>query len=290
MQSRTNLHSIIVDFLQSQLPEDPSQQEQLARAIGILRKVWNISNEDITNSKDEYGALIDRIQYFDNMIPNVRQLIYMSSEDLKFNEVHSSIFKIGLAKQYNLIYDPSLLCNSAAILYKCGMYQYSALESLNALDIDPEYLKAYIRLGLACWALNKPQLAMIAYKKGLEISPGNPIILHNIEVLNNKKAKPPKPTATLKEQPALSITMLTQYIIDGVDFVQELGLTYSNLPGSTLPSTWTPAEFAEKLNSPEMQELMSEVDIEELRDLLNKTSYTEDEKMKKILSTMLKLP
>jgi len=60
------------------------------------------------------------------------------------------------------------LSNRAAAHSSLRDHESAVKDAQAAIDVDPNYSKAYSRLGLANYALNKPKEALEAYKKGLE--------------------------------------------------------------------------------------------------------------------------
>lgn len=61
------------------------------------------------------------------------------------------------------------LSNRAAAYSSLRKHEEAIKDAEAAIAADPTYSKAYSRLGLASYALNKPQEAYEAYKKGLEV-------------------------------------------------------------------------------------------------------------------------
>lgn len=60
------------------------------------------------------------------------------------------------------------LSNRAAAFSSLRDHESAVKDAEAAIEIDPSYSKAYSRLGLAKYALNKPKESFEAYKKGLE--------------------------------------------------------------------------------------------------------------------------
>lgn len=64
--------------------------------------------------------------------------------------------------------------NRAAAYSSLRDHESAVKDAEAAIEIDPNYSKAYSRLGLAKYALNKPKDSFEAYKKGLEKEGANP--------------------------------------------------------------------------------------------------------------------
>ncbi|OHT07552.1 hypothetical protein TRFO_05186 [Tritrichomonas foetus] len=198
------VRSMIIDHLQGNIPMAGEGQVQLANVIHSLRKIWNITEDDLTTTKKKAGTLTQSLSFLNDSTPLARQLCYMSAQDLQENDAHSAVLNIGRAQRLDP-HEALTHCNAAKVYFKVGYYAKSLAESLKAIEYDPYYTTAYIRLGLACWALNRHDEAMTAYNQGLKISPGNPVILHNIAVLQDKNAKPPAPYVELPPFESLNL-------------------------------------------------------------------------------------
>ena len=74
----------------------------------------------------------------------------------------------------------------AAAFSQLNNYESSITDSLAALAIDPLYVKAYSRLGLAYFNLGKYSEAIETYEKGLEIEPGNQVIQQTLQSAKEK--------------------------------------------------------------------------------------------------------
>lgn len=293
---KTNLiRSIIIEHLQGNLPYANENKTALQQTISNLRKIWSISDRDIELVQSRYGNLTQLLSFLNDTTPFSHHLCYISSQDLQDKDPGNAILNIERAKTINAK-DAIISCNSAAIYYRVGLYQESVKECLRAIECDETHVNAYIRLGLNCWALGKPDLALIAYNKGLTYSPGNQVILHNIEVIKNKNASPPPPKVKSSELATYRLPMPDLTVIDGIDFIKELEIPQLD-PSTHIQIPLDPSfiqsqeELEERANSPEIRELINEVNIEEMLDILNNRpedlqTYFEDEKMKKIITAI----
>ncbi|CAN0468479.1 unnamed protein product, partial [Ectocarpus sp. 12 AP-2014] len=109
-------------------------------------------------------------------------------DEKKAEEVKGEGNKLLLAKDYEgaeakyteaLELSPSgpnshvYLCNRAAALCYLGRNDDAVVDCQEAIDLNPSYAKAYTRLGYAYFQLEDYEAAVKAYKKSLEIEPGN---------------------------------------------------------------------------------------------------------------------
>jgi small glutamine-rich tetratricopeptide repeat-containing protein alpha len=63
-------------------------------------------------------------------------------------------------------------CNRAAAYCHLGNYDQAAHDCENSLALKPDYVKAYSRLGLACFFLEQFERSIDAYEKCVELEPG----------------------------------------------------------------------------------------------------------------------
>lgn len=82
----------------------------------------------------------------------------------EFNEAISKYTEAIKLAPKNAVY----LSNRAAAYSSLRDHESAVKDAEAAIKIDPSYSKAYSRLGLAKYALNKPKDALEAYKQGLE--------------------------------------------------------------------------------------------------------------------------
>lgn len=82
--------------------------------------------------------------------------------------------------------NPVFYCNRAATHSRLGDYQRAADDCKLSLRYDPNYSKAYGRMGIAYSKLNKHALAVQAYKNALELEPDNVDYLNNMNVATQR--------------------------------------------------------------------------------------------------------
>eukprot|EP00752_Nemacystus_decipiens_P005804 g5250.t1 len=111
-----------------------------------------------------------------------------AADEKKAEEVKGEGNKLLLAKDYEgaeRCYSEALelspdgpnshvyLCNRAAALCYLGRNDDAVVDCQEAIDLNPSYAKAYTRLGYAYFQLEDYEASVKAYKKSLEIEPGN---------------------------------------------------------------------------------------------------------------------
>lgn len=88
-----------------------------------------------------------------------------------------------------LIIDPTnpvIYCNRAAAHSRLGDFQHAADDCKLALRYDPDYSKAYGRMGNAYSNLRRPELALDAYRNAIRLDPSNPDYQHNLAVTEER--------------------------------------------------------------------------------------------------------
>eukprot|EP01102_Stenamoeba_stenopodia_P014599 TRINITY_DN4871_c0_g1_i1.p1 TRINITY_DN4871_c0_g1~~TRINITY_DN4871_c0_g1_i1.p1 ORF type:complete len:457 (+),score=123.42 TRINITY_DN4871_c0_g1_i1:36-1373(+) len=79
-------------------------------------------------------------------------------------------------------------CNRAAALCKLGKYEEAVKDGLMSQQKDPNYSKAWGRLGFAYLALNKLEEAEKNYLQALKLDPNNPTYQDALEEIGNRRA------------------------------------------------------------------------------------------------------
>ena len=80
-------------------------------------------------------------------------------------------------------------CNRAAVYSKLGNYKQVIKDCQTALSIDPQYSKAYGRMGLAYTSLKQHKEAKDCYKKALEMEPENENYKNNLQLAEKEIAE-----------------------------------------------------------------------------------------------------
>lgn len=82
--------------------------------------------------------------------------------------------------------NPVFYCNRAAAFSRLGDYQRAAEDCRMSLRYDPNYSKAYGRLGLAYSKMNKHEQALEAYQSAIRIEPDNQDYKNNMSVTQQR--------------------------------------------------------------------------------------------------------
>ncbi|KAF0895588.1 hypothetical protein E2562_013900 [Oryza meyeriana var. granulata] len=106
-----------------------------------------------------------------------------SKQYLKAVELYTCAIALG---RKNAIY----YCNRAAAYTLLNMFNEAVEDCLKSIEIDPNYSKAYSRLGSAYFALGNYRDALYkGYLKASELDPSNENVRQNIEVTKKKLAE-----------------------------------------------------------------------------------------------------
>ncbi|OLL26719.1 Small glutamine-rich tetratricopeptide repeat-containing protein 2 [Neolecta irregularis DAH-3] len=91
------------------------------------------------------------------------------------------------SKAHHLVPDNQVyLSNRAAAYSQNEQHELAEKDALNALEIDPNYGKAWSRLGLARFSLQNYQGALEAYEKGKNVDPTNEFLRKGYETAKRK--------------------------------------------------------------------------------------------------------
>ncbi|PAV90622.1 hypothetical protein WR25_12194 isoform A [Diploscapter pachys] len=98
--------------------------------------------------------------------------------------------------------DPVYFCNRAAAYCRMEQYDLAIQDCRTALALDPNYSKAYGRMGLALSCQNRYDQAVEAYKKALELDPAQDSYKNNLKIAEDKvrelnEARGPNPFASM---------------------------------------------------------------------------------------------
>ncbi|GMS83826.1 hypothetical protein PENTCL1PPCAC_6001, partial [Pristionchus entomophagus] len=82
--------------------------------------------------------------------------------------------------------DPIYFCNRAAAYCRLDQYDLAIQDCRTALALDPNYSKAYGRMGLALSCQNRYDQAVEAYKKAIELDPSQESYKNNLKIAEDK--------------------------------------------------------------------------------------------------------
>uniref|UniRef100_A0A0E0KX70 Uncharacterized protein n=1 Tax=Oryza punctata TaxID=4537 RepID=A0A0E0KX70_ORYPU len=138
-----------------------------------------------------------------------------SKQHLKAVELYTCA--IALSRKNAIYY-----CNRAAAYTLLNMFNEAVEDCLKSIEIDPNYSKAYSRLGSAYFALGKYHDALYkGYLKASELDPSNENVRQNIEVTKKKLAEqrgPPEEQNTYARESQASHQQLPGQSSSGVPF------------------------------------------------------------------------
>lgn len=189
-------------FLNSQL-EQPSissdSRESLEVAIQCLENVYEIppaADGDATTADDDAANPLNHIDLFEvyrgafsNVSPERKQeaetLKNEGNRLMKEEKYQEALNTYGRAISLDAT-NPVFYCNRAAAYSRLGDYQRASDDCRMSLRYDPNYSKAYGRLGLAYSKMNKHEQALEAYQSALRIEPENQDYKNNMSVTQQR--------------------------------------------------------------------------------------------------------
>ncbi|CAI4226213.1 unnamed protein product [Auanema sp. JU1783] len=106
------------------------------------------------------------------------------NELMKASKFDAAVNKYNEAIKLNR--DPVYFCNRAAAFCRLEQYDLAIQDCRTALALDPNYSKAYGRMGLALSCQNRYEQAVEAYKKALELDPNQESYQNNLKIAEDK--------------------------------------------------------------------------------------------------------
>lgn len=103
---------------------------------------------------------------------------------MKASQFDAAINKYNEAIMLNR--DPAYFCNRAAAYCRLEQYDLAIQDCRTALALEPNYSKAYGRMGLALSCQNRYEQAVEAYKKALELEPNQESYKNNLKIAEDK--------------------------------------------------------------------------------------------------------
>ncbi|GBM88423.1 Small glutamine-rich tetratricopeptide repeat-containing protein alpha [Araneus ventricosus] len=177
-ENAKNLAIAIADFLSSQSAYkfDSSFTRNLRVAVNCLERVYSIHLKDYSRVR-QFPSLPEIFHRASHPVPIKYQL---NAEKCKaqgnvlVQQGKHSMAEIEFTKAICLNErNPVYYCNRADTRIKQGQYQKAVADCHRAFNLDPQYAKAYARLGQAYFMMNHPAKAARCYKKALKIEPHN---------------------------------------------------------------------------------------------------------------------
>lgn len=185
-----------IRFLNGQV-EQPNfssdSRESLEVAIQCLENVYEIGQEEGDNSQENPLNHIDLFEVYRSTFTNVSPDRKQEAENLKnegnrlmkdekYQEALNTYSKAISQDATN----PVFYCNRAAAYSRMGDYQSAADDCRMSLRYDPNYSKAFGRLGLAYSKMNKHEQALEAYQNAIRIEPDNQDYKNNMSVTQQR--------------------------------------------------------------------------------------------------------
>lgn len=171
-------------------------RESLEVAIQCLENVYEIGQEEEDAKSDNPLNHIDLFEVYKSAFTNVSPERKQEAENLK-NEGNRLMKEEKYAEALNTYSksisldatNPVFYCNRAAAYSRLGDYQRAADDCRMSLRYDPNYSKAYGRLGLAYSKVNNHEQALEAYQNALRIEPDNQDYKNNMSVTQQRLAE-----------------------------------------------------------------------------------------------------
>ncbi|KAI1704561.1 tetratricopeptide repeat domain-containing protein [Ditylenchus destructor] len=194
--------NLVVSFIQflrhkvssGQCTDD--QIEGLEVAVQCLETAFNVS--DLSYAFQPSKPLLDIFVAAEGLsqsqeqfpTPTVAEVEQANKLKEEGNELVKAMKLDEAIQKYNeaikLNRDPIYFCNRAAAYCRMEQYDLAIQDCRTALALDPNYAKAYGRMGVALSCQNRYDQAVEAYKKALEIDPNNESYKQNLGIAQDK--------------------------------------------------------------------------------------------------------
>ncbi|TMW41334.1 hypothetical protein DOY81_013585, partial [Sarcophaga bullata] len=191
----------------------PDAQESCEVAIQCLQAAFDLGEEEAVEQSQTSSAAGGAVEATTSTESKVDQLSLFDLYEMHYLEKNPETLKLAesiknegnrLMKdgkyneallQYNraITYDPKnpiFYCNRAAAYSRLGDNERAIIDCKTALVYNPNYGKAYGRLGIAYLNLGKYEEAQQAYTKAIELEPDNEHYRTNLEVARNARNYP----------------------------------------------------------------------------------------------------
>lgn len=192
-QNAKELAILIYDFLMEERCKKPHLARRVKvnidQAVDLLEQVYKIKFTDYVTLKAQY-PLRDIFTIGCHPI-KVKNRIAAEVHKKKGNKfMDKQIFNLAeieysMAIQLNprnAIY----FCNRAASRIRQSSFFPAVVDCNKSLQLDKNYTKAYIWLGLAHALMDHPAKAVRCYRKALRLEPDNEVCIANMDLINRK--------------------------------------------------------------------------------------------------------
>ncbi|XP_049885869.1 small glutamine-rich tetratricopeptide repeat-containing protein beta-like [Pectinophora gossypiella] len=211
----------IVNFLKQQLEGDTlsvDSRESVEVGVQCIETAFELSPEDAAKALD----LLQLVrQQHSRAEPPVD-----SAEAERLKNEGNVLMKAGCYREALENYSRAIeldprnsvyLCNRAAAHFKLGQHEDAVADCTAALALQPNYVKAHGRLGLALTALERHREARAAYARAAQLEPDNESYRQNLRLTDERLAqrgeRPPLDLGGLLQNPAL-LNMATEMLAD----------------------------------------------------------------------------
>lgn len=251
--------SLIIQYIESCAEADAENSEELSLSVQCLRNVWEITD---TAAIPDIKSIIDLMPEPKYDTEKAVALKLEGNTALKSND-----FDLAIAKYTEAIaVDPTqstFYCNRAAAYSKKGEHANAIPDCEKAISLDPQYAVAYSRLGYAYYQMKDIPEARKAYERGLRACPDNQSLKESLQSLGPAPAENPAP---------------------GADFLSSMLGGAANNPMF--------ADLAKKCSSPEIQALLADPELEDLKQQLTANpmsilQHMGNPKVQKIIGALL---
>jgi len=190
--------SLVVSFIQflrqevstNQFPAE--QIEGVDLSIQCLETVFALTDKDYAFQPSKplleiFKDVEDKCEFAvpsESDVEQANKLKEEGNELFKNGTFQEAIQKYNQAIKMNR--DPIYFCNRAAVYCRLEQNDLAIQDCRTALALDPNYAKAYGRLGVALFAQNRHEQAVEAYKKAVELDPSNESYKSNLTVAEDK--------------------------------------------------------------------------------------------------------
>lgn len=176
---------------------DEETQQESGAASGSAQASPSVSENDIDLFEMFQSLFIERNPQSLEMAEQIKN---EGNRLMKEGKYHEALISYNRA----LTFDPKnpiFYCNRAAACIRLGENDRAVRDCKSALVYNPNYGKAYGRMGIAYSNLGKFDDAQAAYSKAIELEPDNQDYRTNLEVAKNQRTTTTAAGITVPELP-----------------------------------------------------------------------------------------
>ncbi|KNC85941.1 hypothetical protein SARC_01888 [Sphaeroforma arctica JP610] len=202
-ETKTKLAFAICQFLKAEMAANPHTEESLEVAVQCLESAYDFECDDVEAEAKYDVSPLTLEGIFEKAVPSEGPIVEefeevsaaqkAKAESLKDegNQCLKDFAYEKAVQKYTeaIQIDPNnavYYCNRAAAHMKLNDLDAAAADCLLGIEKNPEYSKAYGRLGACYYQQQKYSKSIEAYQKGLEVAPGNKVYLDGLKQAENK--------------------------------------------------------------------------------------------------------